>query len=221
MRITEELMQPALLCQTTAIVVCVLGAGMLYSLSTGYFRGATKEGLAQWANAFDVPMKALMALFCVVSPPPSATCSSSRLSPPTNTPHLCQRKALAAFMRVTYRVVAIRYPYCDSEYNQGMCGRLSFRYNTWGLAYAMLLACWLIHVRVTAQMKGVRTGPGIQWFAVWVTLAVVLFGWHYLNETKFHVVDNMLLLLMGSNAAEREEWGCCHSNCLRGNSTEF
>ena len=85
----------------------------------------------------------------------------------------------------------------------------------------MLLACWLMHVRVTAQTKGVPTGPGIQWFAVWATLAVVMFGWHYLNETKFHVVDNMLLLVMGSNTAEREEWGCCHSNCLRGNSTEF
>eukprot|EP01046_Picozoa_sp_COSAG06_P062982 COSAG06_NODE_14433_length_1157_cov_0.871456_1_plen_287_part_10 len=85
LQITEELMQPALLCLSTAIVVCVLGAGMLYSLSAGYYRGASPEVLGHWANTFDVPMKALMALFCVVSPPPSA-CSSSRLSPPTNTP---------------------------------------------------------------------------------------------------------------------------------------
>ena len=38
-----------------------------------------------------------------------------------------------------------------------------------------------------------------------------------------YIVDNTLLLLMGSsnsNNAEREEWGCCHSNCLRGNGTE-
>ena len=125
-------------------------------------------------------------------------------------------------MRVTNRVVAIRYPYCDSEYNEGMCGRMSFRYRTWGLACAMLLACWLLHVRVTAQTKGLKTGAGLQWFAVWVALVLALSGFHYLNETKLHIVDNTLLLLMGSNSnsAEREEWGCCHSNCLRGNGTE-
>ena len=76
LRITEELMQPALLCQTTAIVVCVLGAGMLYSLSTGYFRGASDEVLGQWACAFDLPMKTLMGMFVVVSPQPPVPCTT-------------------------------------------------------------------------------------------------------------------------------------------------
>jgi len=181
-QISQQLMEDALMCQTTSIVVTVIGASMLFSLSTGIFAAAEDNVLGEWASTFSAPMKLLVACFLV---------------------------GLRAFIRVIYRIVAIKFPHCDQFYNPERCGRLAFRYKTWASMFAVVLAIWMMHVRVTAQMRNHATGAAYKWCLVWLLLAIAMYTLHYLNEVHLHMFDRMNLLLHGTEA-DFAQWQCVH-----------
>eukprot|EP01043_Picozoa_sp_COSAG02_P034276 COSAG02_NODE_2388_length_8979_cov_6.381081_2_plen_370_part_00 len=181
-QISQQLMEDALMCQTTSIVVTVIGASMLYSLSSGVFAAAEDNVLGEWASTFSAPMKLLVVCFLL---------------------------GLRAFIRVIYRIVAIKFPHCDKFYNPERCGRLAFRYKTWALMFSVVLAIWMMHVRVTAQMRNHATGAAYKWCLVWLMLTIVMYTLHYLNEVYLHMFDRMNLHLYGTEA-DFTQWQCLY-----------
>ena len=141
MYVTAELMHPALLTQGLAMFALVLGLSIACSLGSN---DLDDDACKAWARVFFYPIQLLMATFFL---------------------------ELASFMRIVNRVVAVRFPMCDSTVDVGMCGRALFRQSTWTGALWAVTAVWLMHTRLKAQVCGKPAGHMVFWMSTFVILA--------------------------------------------------